>query len=123
MNSSVQTRSFELWNQFHNTIANELNAEKNLKDKDSLFLFLDQRIVVIKGFIQQLQQQKLHDENLLTKQVTCLQELITKLQLLRESMNHPFVLYVMGMGKVGKSSLLNLLVGSKVADVDVLPKT
>jgi hypothetical protein len=54
MNSSVQTRSFELWNQFHNTIANELNAEKNLKDKDSLFLFLDQRIVVIKGFIQQL---------------------------------------------------------------------
>lgn len=79
--------------------------------------------MVIKGFIQQLQQQKLHDENLLTKQVTCLQELITKLQLLRESMNHPFVLYVMGMGKVGKSSLLNLLVGSKVADVDVLPKT
>ena len=74
MNSSVQTRSFELWNQFHNTIANELNAEKNLKDKDSLFLFLDQRIAVIKGFIQQLQQQKLHDENLLTKQVTCLQE-------------------------------------------------
>lgn len=123
MNSSVQTRSFDLWNQFHNTIANELNAEKNLKDKDSLFLFLDQRIAVIRGFIQQLQQQKLHDENLLTQQVAHLQELITKLQLLRESMSHPFVLYVMGMGKVGKSSLLNLLVGSKVADVDVLPKT
>ena len=123
MNSSVQTRSFELWNKFHNTIANELNAEKNLKDKDFLFLFLDQRIVVIKGFIQQLQQRKLNDENLLTRQVANLQELITKLQLLRESMNHPFVLYVMGMGKVGKSSLLNLLVGNKVADVDVLPKT
>lgn len=123
MNSPVQTRSFDLWNQFHSTIGNELNAEKNLKDKDSLFQFLDQRIAVIKGFIQQLQQKKLHDENLLTQQVAYLQELVTKLQLLRESMNHPFVLYVMGMGKVGKSSLLNLLVGSKVADVDVLPKT
>ena len=65
MNSSVQTRSFELWNQFHNTIANELNAEKNLKDKDSLFLFLDKRVVVIKGLIQQLQQKKLHDEMLI----------------------------------------------------------
>ncbi len=38
-------------------------------------------------------------------------------------MEFPYMLYVIGMGKAGKSSLLNSLVGSKVADVGTLPKT
>lgn len=50
-------------------------------------------------------------------------ELLVKLNNLQEDMRMPYMLYVIGMGKAGKSSLLNSLVGKNVADVGTLPKT
>lgn len=50
-------------------------------------------------------------------------ELLVKLKNLQEDMRIPYMLYVIGMGKAGKSSLLNSLVGKNVADVGTLPKT
>jgi len=35
----------------------------------------------------------------------------------------PFLLFVVGMGNYGKSTLVNALVGARVADMDCLPKT
>ena len=123
MNESVHLHKYKLWLEFESLIANELNSEKNTKDKQALFLFLDSKVTEIQAFSKQLKQYGYGGESLLIPQIIQINELVTKLQLLKDSMNHPFVLYVMGMGKVGKSSLLNLLVGRKVADVDVLPKT
>lgn len=124
MNNFNQVSKYKLWNNFHQLIENELNAEKNQIEKQALFEFLDERMKQMGIFSKTLEDfSRNYDENLLASEVKHLKELIIKLQNLRDSMNHPFVLYVMGMGKVGKSSLLNLLVGSKVADVDVLPKT
>lgn len=42
---------------------------------------------------------------------------------LADGLRSPFMLFVIGMGKFGKSTLINALVGSRVADMDVLPKT
>lgn len=123
MNESVHLHKYKLWLEFESLIANKLNSEKNTKDKQALFLFLDSKVTEIQAFSKQLKQYGYGGESLLIPQIVQINELVTKLRLLKESMNHPFVLYVMGMGNVGKSSLLNLLVGSNVADVDALPKT
>lgn len=123
MNKPMSLKKYELWSEFENLIANELNSEKNLRDKQALFQFLDNKIEEIQFLSKKMEQFSDSDESLLIIQYEKLKELITKLQLLKDSMNHPFVLYVMGMGKVGKSTLLNLLVGSHVAEVGALPKT
>ncbi|MBO8140931.1 MAG: 50S ribosome-binding GTPase [Firmicutes bacterium] len=45
------------------------------------------------------------------------------LQQLAEELGRPFLLFVVGMGKFGKSTLINALLGQKVAAMDALPKT
>lgn len=52
-----------------------------------------------------------------------LDEKITKIRQLRDELENPFLLFVMGMGKYGKSTLINAFVGEEVAEVDDLPKT
>lgn len=42
---------------------------------------------------------------------------------LGEAMEQPFMLFIMGMGKYGKSTLINALLRQKVAEMDFLPKT
>lgn len=56
-------------------------------------------------------------------ELTRYSEMLVKLSNLHEDMTLPYMLYVIGMGKAGKSSLLNSLVGSNVADIGTLPKT
>jgi GTPase SAR1 family protein len=40
-----------------------------------------------------------------------------------EGILRPFMLFVVGMGKYGKSTLINAIVGARVAEMDALPKT
>ncbi len=42
---------------------------------------------------------------------------------LKEDLQKSFTIFVVGMGKYGKSTLINSLVGGRVAEMDVLPKT
>ncbi|MFF3925918.1 dynamin family protein [Paenibacillus lactis] len=42
---------------------------------------------------------------------------------LGDAMEQPFMLFIMGMGKYGKSTLINALLRQKVAEMDFLPKT
>ncbi|NLJ84150.1 MAG: hypothetical protein GX336_04480 [Halanaerobiaceae bacterium] len=46
-----------------------------------------------------------------------------QLNTLAEELMEPFLLFIVGMGKYGKSTLVNALIGKEVADIDVLPKT
>lgn len=48
---------------------------------------------------------------------------VYELMSLKESVKKPFLLFVVGMGKYGKSTLVNALLGKDMADVGVLPKT
>lgn len=50
-------------------------------------------------------------------------EYVEKFRGLVKSMDEPFMLFVVGMGKYGKSTLLNALMQQKAAEVDELPKT
>ncbi|WP_180644591.1 hypothetical protein [Acinetobacter bereziniae] len=45
MNNPIHLKKYELWSGFEELISNELNSEKNSKDKQALFLFLDSKIV------------------------------------------------------------------------------
>src|SRR5690606_41937506 len=42
---------------------------------------------------------------------------------LAEDLQRPFVLFVVGMGEFGKSTLINALLGQRAAAMDALPKT
>lgn len=46
-----------------------------------------------------------------------------ELEKLALELKEKFLIFVVGMGKYGKSTLVNALAGSKVAEVDILPKT
>lgn len=46
-----------------------------------------------------------------------------ELMSLKESVKKPFLLFVIGMGNYGKSTLVNAMLGKELADVGVLPKT
>ncbi len=52
-----------------------------------------------------------------------LKEGAKELDRLASELSDKFMIFVVGMGKYGKSTLVNALVGSKVAEVDILPKT
>ena len=96
------------------------NSENNERFKQAIH----QSIVEIKEINTQLKQTKLEGKAKLFKdELKNFNELIVKLDRLEQDMEFPYMLYVIGMGKAGKSSLLNSLVGSKVADVGTLPKT
>ena len=96
------------------------NSENNERFKQAIH----QSIVEIKEINTQLKKTKLEGKAKLFKdELKNFNELIVKLDRLEQDMEFPYMLYVIGMGKAGKSSLLNSLVGSKVADVGTLPKT
>ena len=52
-----------------------------------------------------------------------LQAVAGRLVQLSEDLGRPFLLFVVGMGKFGKSTLINALLGQRVAAMDALPKT
>lgn len=84
---------------------------------------LSQSAQEVEYIFNQLQEIPSQQDSLLSTQIINFSELINKLHNLQQSLNLPYMLYVIGMGNAGKSSLLNSLVGSNVAEVDVLPKT
>lgn len=52
-----------------------------------------------------------------------LEALAGSLSQLSTDLERPFLLFVVGMGKFGKSTLINALLGQRVAAMDALPKT
>ncbi|MCK8827056.1 dynamin family protein [Natroniella acetigena] len=52
-----------------------------------------------------------------------IEEKANQMYVLGEKLEEPFLIFAIGMGKYGKSTLVNALVGKRVAEVDELPKT
>lgn len=52
-----------------------------------------------------------------------IREIPVQIKQMSDAVRQPFMLFVVGMGKFGKSTLINALLGVRAADMDVLPKT
>jgi GTPase SAR1 family protein len=52
-----------------------------------------------------------------------IREIPVHIRQMADAVRQPFMLFVVGMGKFGKSTLINALLGVRAADMDVLPKT
>jgi GTPase SAR1 family protein len=60
---------------------------------------------------------------LLLNTATTVSERAQSIRQVAEGFRGPFLLFVIGMGKHGKSSLINALIGAEVAPIDQIPKT
>lgn len=63
------------------------------------------------------------DGSLLRELCRRVRETAAALESLGEAFRLPFLLFIVGMGKYGKSTLVNALAGQEVAPVDFLPRT
>lgn len=116
--------SYQLWSSFRLKLAHEINASHIDLYEKTFFKFLELQKSKLQKLITSL-------ENLdgskkavrLAEQITCLKELAHKIDAIESSFEKPFSLFVIGLGKVGKSTLLNALIRQNVAAIDSLPKT
>jgi GTPase Era involved in 16S rRNA processing len=119
-----QYNSYELWIEFRKKIYKEVE-EKNVKlHEKKLYEFIKKQKNEIENIIEIIHSKAGIEQSSITKKhLKKIEELIYKLDELEKSMTRPLSIFVIGMGKVGKSSLLNALIGDKVAKIDSLPKT
>ena len=126
--NEVLKEAFDIYKNITSKLSNNNLLEKvrnqNSESNERFTQAIHQSIVEIKEIHKELKQTKLEGNAKLFKdELKNFNELIVKLDRLEQDMAFPYMLYVIGMGKAGKSSLLNSLVGSNVADVGTLPKT
>lgn len=94
-----------------------------LKEKamDILSLELNQEITYWSSVIDDLSE--FAKGSMLKDLIDMMNDTTYELMNLKESVKKPFLLFVIGMGNYGKSTLVNALLGKELADVGVLPKT
>lgn len=126
--NQVLIEAFDIYRNITNKLSNNNLLEKvraqNDESNERFKQSIHQSINGIKEIDKKLKKTKLEgDAKLFKDELKNFSELTVKLDRLEQNMGLPYMLYVIGMGKAGKSSLLNSLVGSNVADVGTLPKT
>jgi predicted GTPase len=110
-------------NQFVSLV--ELLEEKNQEESEKKFTcFLQDRKQLANQYQHMIIGNIGNEEARLVRPViTALGEIAYKIQELENGMNDKFLLFIVGMGKVGKSTLINSLLEQDVAIMDTLPKT
>lgn len=66
---------------------------------------------------------KYEDSKILGPEIKSIQENLVKIKSLAEELDNKFMLFVMGSGKNGKSTLINALAGKQVAKESISPET
>jgi len=98
------------------------------KDADKERRFIQKEIYNYSDYIIN-QSNKLENENedrearLLKDTLVEIKNKANQIRLLGDELTEPFLLFVIGMGNYGKSTLVNSLIGERLAEMDVLPKT
>jgi GTPase Era involved in 16S rRNA processing len=116
--------SYNYWVSFRKKTEHEIvDAQIDLYEKIFHEFVEAQRIRVVE-LINGIKSKKgIDSASLLKEKLDDLDELVHKIEALETSFDKPFVIFVVGMGKAGKSTLLNALIGKNVAAMDSLPKT
>ena len=125
-NLSVGREVFEAWVLLRGKVSNDIPVIFKEMQKDAIMRLLAERASGIKNVRIKLAAVKDNSggcPKLLNDLNRSLLDLESKIDSLGDGLNMPFELVIVGMGKVGKSTLINALIAKRVADVDVLPKT
>jgi len=113
LNTEVEDLALDF---FKTLISKKADQERNhLKDK-----FNDYSEYII-NYLAKIKPD--NDARLLRPKINEIEKKANQIEILSEELMEPFLLFVIGMGNYGKSTLVNSLIGKKVADIDVLPKT
>ncbi len=116
--------AFKIYQKIANGLDDGLVQIQNERNYREFQEFIHQSIAEIEILGNKLKEIDLNGEaSLFKKQQRHFHELITKLHSLKEDLVLPYMLYVIGVGNAGKSSVINSLVGFDVADIGTLPKT
>lgn len=103
-----------------------LDIVKELGDRQRAILFreLTSRADELAGIVDELDVKAGDAPATLLREATGkIRGISVQLKQMAAAVRQPFMLFVVGMGKFGKSTLINALLGARVADMDVLPKT
>ncbi|MCB1658170.1 MAG: dynamin family protein [Moraxellaceae bacterium] len=125
-NVSEQNEIFKSWLLLREKIASSVPVYLKQIERKAITSLLEERIVCIQRARHQLEMVKDNsggEPKFIGGLKLSLLDLESKIEGLREGLSLPFELVVVGMGKVGKSSLINALITRRVADMDILPKT
>lgn len=114
----------------YSSVDNAIRLFLQLQDKKNEHLLISIKDKIHTNFLvlTQLYEQleKLSDGNKDSKiepYIRVIEEKTIEFSRMEKEMDESFLLFIMGMGKMGKSTLINALVGEKLAEENVLPST
>lgn len=104
---------------------NKLQKQKGKKDRLYIKEKLNHKLCILEAQIEVLETiiGQSSKENNLSVLLAKLKEQTNQIEENIVSLEEPFSLFIVGMGKYGKSTLLNALLGSSVVEMDDEPKT
>ncbi len=103
-------------------LCEELQYQYSNKSRDILRKKIIKKIRII--YVKLIEFQSSAEKGILLQKLINNGKFIkTKLESLYEDLSKPFLLFFVGMGKYGKSTLINALLKQNIADIDILPKT
>lgn len=116
-------QAFPYFERIANQLGGHLVQIQNDNNHRRFTAFLNQSTKEAEYLSRKLMEISIQKKSLLNEQISHFSELVIKLNSLQETITLPYMLYMIGVGNAGKSSVLNSLVGSNVAEVATLPKT
>lgn len=118
INTHVKAESFEIYESIFSQLLKKREEAIIEKTQKEIEYFLNYITAIQEIYITEKGQ-----KTKIGRFVNMLQDYISKYHLLHDSLDKPFMLFIVGTGKYGKSTLINTLLEQQMADVGVLPKT
>lgn len=102
-----------------NSLSNSVQENKRKHEQEKFFEVL-YRIEIILNEMESVNTGK---AQLLKQTISKIEDYRTEITIMAEDLEKPFLISIVGMGKYGKSTLINALAEQNVAEMDILPKT
>ncbi|MFW5795091.1 MAG: dynamin family protein, partial [Bacillota bacterium] len=105
-------------------VFNEILKIENKHSRNLLKQKIEKRSSSVSRHIDNIKENIQYEKSkLLFPVVEELETINDELNMLSKGLDKPFLLFIVGVGNYGKSTLLNALIGKRMAEVDALPKT